>query len=78
MLRIHFLHQQFTLSDPAVEEVLHDSQAMRQFVGIDLGQELAPDETTICTFRPPAGNAQWGAQRIGWAKVLSHGLAKKT
>jgi IS5 family transposase len=24
---------------------------MRQFVGIDLGQEPAPDETTVCKFR---------------------------
>jgi IS5 family transposase len=34
-----------------VEEALHDSAAMRRFVGIDLGQEGAPDETTVCKFR---------------------------
>jgi IS5 family transposase len=39
------------LSDPAVEEALYDSQAMRRFVGIDLGREPAPDETTVCKFR---------------------------
>ncbi len=39
MLRIHFLQHWFTLSDPAVEEALYDSRAMRQFVGIDLGRE---------------------------------------
>ncbi len=51
MLRIHFLQHWFNLSDPAVEEALYDSRAMREFVGIDLGQEPAPDETTICKFR---------------------------
>jgi IS5 family transposase len=51
MLRIHFLQHWFNLSDPAVEEALYDSRAMRQFVGIDLGREPAPDETTICKFR---------------------------
>jgi len=51
MLRIYFLQHWFNLSDPAAEEVLYDSRAMRQFVGIDLGEEPAPDETTICKFR---------------------------
>jgi IS5 family transposase len=40
MLRIYFLQQWFNLSDPAVEEALYDSQAMRRFVGIDLGRHL--------------------------------------
>ena len=51
MLRIYFLQQWFNLSDPAVEEALYDSLAMRRFVGIDLGREPVPDETTICRFR---------------------------
>jgi IS5 family transposase len=51
MLRIHFLQHRFELSDPAAEEALYDSRAMRQFVVIDLGQEPVPDETTICKFR---------------------------
>jgi IS5 family transposase len=51
MLRIHFLQHWFNLSDPAVEEALYDSRAMRRFVGIDLGHEPVPDETTICKFR---------------------------
>jgi IS5 family transposase len=51
MLRIHFLQHWFNLSDPAVEEALYDSQAMRAFVGIDLGREPVPDETTVCRFR---------------------------
>jgi IS5 family transposase len=51
MLRIHFLQHWFNLSDPAAEESLYDSRAMRRFVGIDLGREPVPDETTICKFR---------------------------
>jgi IS5 family transposase len=51
MLRIHFLQHWFNLSDPGAEEALYDSRALRQFAGIDLGREPAPDETTICKFR---------------------------
>ena len=51
MLRIYFLQQWFNLSDPAVEEALYDSVGMRNFVGIDLGREPVPDETTVCKFR---------------------------
>src|SRR5262245_4094040 len=51
MLRIYFLQQWFNLSDPAVEEALYDSAAMRGFAGIDLGREPVPDETTVCRFR---------------------------
>src|SRR5690242_20499501 len=51
MLRIYFLQPWFNLSDPAVEETLYDSRAMRDFVGIDLGREPVPDETTVCRFR---------------------------
>ena len=34
-----------------MEDALYDSAAMRDFAGIDLGREPAPDETTICKFR---------------------------
>src|SRR5260370_10853119 len=51
MLRIYFLQHWFNLSDPGVEEALYDSSAMRAFVGIDLGREPVPDETTVCKIR---------------------------
>jgi len=51
MLRLHFLQHWFSLSDPAAEEALYDSLSMRRFVGIDLGREPVPDETTILHFR---------------------------
>ena len=51
MLRLYFLQHWFNLSDPGVEEALYDSPTMRAFVGIDLGREPVPDETTVCRFR---------------------------
>lgn len=51
MLRIYFLQNWFNLSDPAVEEALYDSLSMRNFDGIDLDRESAPNETTVCKFR---------------------------
>ena len=50
MLRIHFMQQWFTLSDPAMEEALHDVPLFREFAGLTVGQRL-PDETTILRFR---------------------------
>src|SRR5271155_125713 len=51
MLRIYFLQHWFNLSDPAAEEALYDSPALRRFAGVDLGRAAAPDETTILNFR---------------------------
>ena len=51
MLRIHFLQHWFELSDPGAEEALYDLPVMRQCVGIYLGKEPVPDETTILNFR---------------------------
>lgn len=51
MLRIYFLQQWFNLSDPAAEEALYDSEAMRRFARVELGDEAVPDETTILHFR---------------------------
>src|ERR1700758_384994 len=51
MLRVYFLQHWFNLSDPAAEEALYDSPALRRFVGVDLGRAPAPDETTILQFR---------------------------
>ena len=50
MLRIHFMQQWFTLSDPAMAEALHDIALSREFAGLDWDSRL-PDETTILRFR---------------------------
>lgn len=51
MLRIHFLQQWFSLSDPAMEEALHDIPLYREFAGLDGVAPRLPDETTILRFR---------------------------
>lgn len=51
MLKIYFLQKWYNISDPTMEESLYDSHAMKKFVGIDLGNESAPDESTILKFR---------------------------
>ena len=51
MLRIHFMQQWFGLSDPAMEEALHDVPLYRAFAGLDAGTGRLPDETTILRFR---------------------------
>ena len=51
MLRIHYLQQWFSLSDPAMEEALHDTPLFREFAKIDQGVARLPDETTILRFR---------------------------
>ncbi|MEO7152007.1 MAG: IS5 family transposase [Burkholderiaceae bacterium] len=50
MLRIHFMQQWFTLSDPAMEEALHDTPLLREFAALNWETRL-PDETTILRFR---------------------------
>lgn len=51
MFSIYFMQQWFGLSDPAMEDALHDIESMRRFAGIELGADPVPDETTICKFR---------------------------
>lgn len=51
MLRIHFMQQWFNLSDPAMEEALHDMALFRDFAGLGNWNEPVPDETTILRFR---------------------------
>jgi IS5 family transposase len=51
MLRIYFVQQWFNLSDPQAEDALYDSESMRRFVGVELGDDVVPDETTILRFR---------------------------
>jgi IS5 family transposase len=47
---------------------------MRQFVGIDLGQEPVPDETTICRFRHLLEKRELGEAML---ETVNHHLASK-
>ncbi len=51
LLRIHFMQQWFTLSDPAMEESLHDVPLFRDFAGLGGWDDRLPDESTILRFR---------------------------
>jgi IS5 family transposase len=50
-LRIFFLQHWFNSSDSGAEEALDESRSMCRFVGIDLGKESVPEESTICKCR---------------------------
>jgi hypothetical protein len=47
---------------------VYDSPVMRQFVGIDLGHEPAPDETTVCKSRHLLENIDLGKRF--WARSI--------
>ena len=51
MFRIYCLQQWYSLSDPAAEEALYDSVAMRRFAGVHTDADVIPDETSILNFR---------------------------
>jgi len=48
---IHFMQQWFKLSDPAMEEALHDVPAFRDFAGLSHWDEHIPSESSILRFR---------------------------
>jgi IS5 family transposase len=50
ILRIHCLQLWWNLSDPAMEEELHERPLYRKFAGL-AGARRIPDETTILPFR---------------------------
>src|SRR5665213_1941539 len=62
------------LSDPGVEEALYDSDTMRRFVGVDLGSEAPPDETTVCKFRHLLEQHDMSARVL---KVVNRHLASR-
>ena len=51
MLRMHCLQQWCSLSDEGLEGAVCDSQAMREFVSIELAREQVTDATTLLKFR---------------------------
>ena len=51
MLHIHSMQQWLALSDPAMEEALHDVPLYCQVARLDPGMSRLPDESTILRFR---------------------------
>ncbi|MFN3612748.1 IS5 family transposase, partial [Tepidimonas sp.] len=80
LLRIHFLQQWFGLSDPAVEEALYDTPLLASFVGLDLGVDVVPDESTILRFRHLLEAHDLGTQILAAvnAVLAQRGLLLKT
>lgn len=74
MLRVYCLQLWFSLSDPGVEEALYDSDTMRRFVGVDLGSEAPPDESTVCKFRHLLGQHDMSARVL---KIVNRHLASR-
>lgn len=70
MLRLYFVQQWFNLSDPQAEGTLYDSESVRRFVGVELSEDVVPDETTILPLSAPAG----AAPADGSHSSLSDGL----
>jgi IS5 family transposase len=50
MLRVHFMQQWLSLSDPAMEEAFFDTPLYREFAQLQEFRRL-PDESTILRFR---------------------------
>ena len=51
MLRMYVAKQYFGLSDEGIDDAIYNSQAIRDFVGIDPIWGAAPDATTLGKFR---------------------------
>jgi IS5 family transposase len=62
--RIYFLQQWYALSDPDMEDALYEIESMRRFVGLELGDDALPDETTILHFRRLLERHEWTAKRM--------------
>ncbi len=73
MLRIHCLQLWWNLSDPAMEEELHERPLYRQFAGL-AGAVRIPDETTILRFRHLLEKHQLAPQIL---KTINTGLAEQ-
>lgn len=55
ILRVYFVQQWFDLSDPAAEDAICDTESIRRFVGIELGADVVPDESSILRLRHLSG-----------------------
>ena len=80
MLRIHFLQQWFGLSDPAMEEALHDTSLYCEFARLDAAMDRLPDETTILRFRHLLEANNLSVQLLATinATLIAKGLMLKT
>ena len=80
MLRIHFMQQWFGLSEPAMEEALHDISLYCEFSRLDPGSMRLPDESTILRFRHLLEKHKLSSQLMATinATLATKGLMLKT
>ncbi|MCP5265132.1 MAG: IS5 family transposase [Burkholderiaceae bacterium] len=80
MLRVHLLQQWFGLSDPAMEEALHDVPLYREFAGLDGPMRRLTDESTILRFRHLLEKHNLGDAILATVNVIlqRHGLMLNT
>jgi IS5 family transposase len=80
MLRGYLLQQFFGLSDPAMEEALHDVAIYRGFAHLDSGMSKMPDESTILRFRHLIERHGVAAKILDTvnAELVSRGLLLRT
>ena len=64
MLRVHFMQQWFTLSDPGMEEAFFDTPLYREFAQLEEFGRL-PDESTILRFRHRLEKHKLAGQILG-------------
>lgn len=70
MLRIHFLQQWYSYSDPAMEEALHEMPLLQAFTGLDAGIDAIPDESSILHFRHLLERHQLAVLMFGEVEAL--------
>jgi IS5 family transposase len=51
LLRLHCLQLWYNLSDPALEDAVHDRLSFQRFLGLDPLTQTVPDESTVLHFR---------------------------
>ena len=51
LLRLHCLQLWYNLSDPGLEDAVHDRLSFQRFLGLDPLSQTVPDETTVLNFR---------------------------
>ncbi len=76
MLKLYFLQFWFSLSASQAEELLHDSYAVRKFLGVDSSRDRLPDEGAIHRFRRLIEKHKLGTKMLKMVDthLLAHGI----
>lgn len=80
LLRLHCLQLWYNLSDPALEDAVHDRLSFQRFLRLDPLQQKVPDESTVLHFRHLLEKHQLGEAIFAHvrAQLEQRGLLVKT